>query len=161
MEEPNYDRLVPIFARMRDFLARAAPPGRLPGRQHISPAALREFLPFVNLVDVLRTGIGLRFRYRLVGTTQTAMLGREVTGRFVEDAVLAEFVDRVRSSMRTAVERKRAIYDRFSMPHPDRTEIDSECVYFPLAADGATIDMLLVLYHYPGNYALSGDPWAS
>jgi hypothetical protein len=161
MEEPNYDILAPIFARMRDFLARAAPPGRLPGRQHISPTELREFLPFISLVDVVRTGIVLRFRFRLVGTTQTEMAGREVTGRFIEDAVLADFVDRVNRNMRTVVERKQAVYDRFPMPHPNRTNIDTERLYFPLAADGVTVDMLLVLHRYPGSYELSGDPWAS
>ncbi len=160
MEEPDYDAISPIFARLRDFLARLAPPGRLSGRQHISATDLREFMPFINLVDVVRTGGELHFRYRLVGTAQTDMAGRETTGKFIEEAVLPEFIARVNRNMQTVVELKRPIYDRFPMPHPNRTFIDTERLYFPLAADGVNVDMLLVLHRYPGSYALSGDPWA-
>jgi hypothetical protein len=161
MEDPDYETLSPIFARLRDYLAQLVPGGQLPGRQHIDAPDLREFMPFINLVDVVRAEDGPRFRYRLVGTTQTDMAGRETTGRFIEEAVLPEFVERVNRNMREAVETRRPVYDRFPMPHPNRTFIDTERLYFPLAADGVNVDMLLVLHRYPGSYALSGDPWAS
>jgi hypothetical protein len=149
MEEPDYGTLAPLFARMRDYLARVAPHGRLPGRQHIDPIDLREVLALINLAEVVRESETLRFRFRLVGTMQTTMAGREITGKFIEDAVLPQFVDRIRTNMRAAVERKVAIYDRFEMPHPHRTFIDTERIYYPLAADGETVDMLLILNHYP------------
>ena len=73
---------------MRDYLAGVAPPGRLPGRQHIDPVDFPTLLPFVNLVDVEREqGEGeqgardagrMRFRYRLVGTINAARDGIEV-----------------------------------------------------------------------------------
>jgi hypothetical protein len=66
----------------------------------------------------------------------------------------------VNGNMRAVVAGKRAVYDRFPVPHPNRTSIDTERLYYPLATDGVTVDMLLVLHRYPGSYALSGDPWA-
>jgi hypothetical protein len=149
METPQYSSLSPMFARMRDYLARVAPPGKLPGRQHIDPTDLGEFLALINLADVVRVEGAVRFRFRLVGTRQTQMAGREITGKFIEEAVLPEFVDRIRSNMQMAVERKAAVYDRFAMPHPNRTFIETERIYFPLAADGETVDMLLILNNYP------------
>ena len=149
MRQPDYNALDPGFAWMRDYLAQAAPPGRLPGRRQIDPLRFGALMPKVNLVDVVRADGRLRFRFRLVGTVQTQMADREITGKFVEDAVLPAFVERILGNMRAAVERKAPVYDRFPMPHPGRGEIDSERVYFPLAADGETVDMLLILNHYP------------
>ena len=148
MKEPDYNALHSSFAWMRDYLASVAPPGKLPGRRHIDPPAFGSLLSTVNLVDVVRAGTGPRFRFRLVGTAQTRMADREITGKFVEDAVLPEYVERILCNMRAAVARKAPVYDRFPMPHPQRGEIDSERVYFPLAADGETVDMLLILNNY-------------
>lgn len=152
MQDPVYADLHPRFSWMRDYLDRVAPPGLLPGRQHIDPVALRTVLPFVNLVDVEREAAsGLRFRFRLVGTLQTTAAGREISGRYLEDAVDPTYLERIRANMTAATERRKAIYDRFNMPHPERDFIDSERIYFPLARDGVTVDMLLILNFYPDD----------
>jgi len=148
---PEYDKLHPCFLWVRDYLRRVAPENRLPGRQHIDPVDLRSVLSLINLAEVLHDGGRLRFRFRLVGTTQTTLAGREITGKFVEDAVLPELRDRIIANMRQASEGGLPVYDRFPMPHPGRKYIDTERIYFPLAADGETVDMLLILNGYPGN----------
>src|SRR3546814_4508000 len=91
---------------MRDYLSRVAPPGGLPGRQAVDPTVFKALLPFINLVDVIRRPDGLDFRFRLVGTLQTSVAGREITGRHVEEAVLPQFVDRIRANMMAAVEHR-------------------------------------------------------
>lgn len=154
MRSPDYASLHPRFAWMRDYLDRVASPGTLPGRQHIDPVALRAILPFINLVDVERAPDGrLRFRFRLVGTLQTTAAGREISGKYLDDAVDPKYVERIRTNMTTATEHRQAVYDRFNMPHPEREFIDSERVYFPLARDGVTVDMLLILNFYPDDEA--------
>ena len=149
MRKPNYAKLDAQFARMRDYLAGVAPPGKLPGRQHIDPLAIRALLSFTNLVDIERTDGKVRFRFRLIGTLQSTAAGREISGKYLEDAVLPEYLERIRSNMMAAVESREAVYDRFGMPHPGRDFIDTERVYFPLARDGETVDMLLILNAYP------------
>jgi hypothetical protein len=149
MQRPNYAKLDAQFTRMRDYLAGVAPPGKLPGRQHIDPLAIRALLSFTNLVDVERTDGGIRFRFRLIGTLQSTAAGREISGKYLEDAVLPEYLERIRSNMLAVVESREALYDRFGMPHPDRDFIDTERVYYPLARDGETVDMLLILNAYP------------
>ncbi|MBV8538687.1 MAG: PAS domain-containing protein [Alphaproteobacteria bacterium] len=155
MGTPDYPSLHPRYARVRDYLQKVAPPGRLPGRSHVDPGALRDLLPLINLVDVIRDKDRLRFRFRLVGTEQTEKAAREITGKFVEDAVVPEFVDRILANMRTVVAEKAPVYDRFPMPHPEREFIDSERIYFPLATDGEMVDMILIVNGYPDGV---GDP---
>jgi hypothetical protein len=149
MQRPDYAKLDPKFMRMRDYLAGVAPQGKLPGRQHIDPLAIRPMLSFTNLVDVEHIDDRLRFRFRLIGTLQSSVAGREISGQYLEDAVLPEYLDRIRANMTAAVESGEAVYDRFGMPHPGRDFIDTERVYFPLARDGETVDMLLILNGYP------------
>src|SRR5690349_18000286 len=110
-EIPDFDALDPRFAEVRDYLRRVAPAGKLPGRQHVSPADLGpNTLPYINIAEVVRGETGLRFRFRLVGTHQTVAAAREITGRFVEDAVLPEFVQRINANMRRVVESRASLY---------------------------------------------------
>lgn len=157
MRLPDYPVLHPRFRWMRDYLVRVAPAGGLPGRQDIDPSVFKALLPFINLVDVIRRPDGLDFRFRLVGTLQTTVAGREITGQRLGDAVLPQFVDRIRANMTAAVENRSAVYDRFPMPHPGRDFIDTERIYYPLASNGSDIDMLLILNGYPEDEERQSD----
>lgn len=136
------------FLDMQDYLDSVAPPGRLPGRQHIDPLDFRGVISLVNLMDVDRSGRMPRFRYRLVGEMQTRNVGRELTGLYLEEAVVPELLQRVHANMSKACSTRHAVFDSFSMPHPDRHFIVAQRMYYPLAADGETVDMLLVLHGY-------------
>lgn len=149
--------LRPQFVRMYNYLSSVAPAGSLAGRQHIDPLDFPDLLTFINLVDVEYGEEAPQFRFRLVGTTQTIMAKRDISGLYVEDAVLPSFAERIISNLRRVVASSSPLYDRFSMPHPNREFIDSERVYFPLAGDGKQIDMILILNGY---YGVSGlDPF--
>jgi hypothetical protein len=55
----------------------------MPRRLDIDPIDLRQMLPNIFLVDV--EGGGQRFRYRLVGTELTAIMGRELKGAYIDE----------------------------------------------------------------------------
>ncbi len=148
---PDYETLHPWFREVRDYLASIAAPGKIAARQELDPCWFRGNLRFVNLIDVIDGAEGPRFRFRLVGTRQTDIARREITGLFVEDAVLPAYVDRILTNMRAVMRTRAPVYDRFPMPHPDREFIDSERVYFPLASDGEHVDMILIACNYPGS----------
>lgn len=141
-------QLHPRFREMIAYLDRVAPAGAIPGRQHIDPLNFPKMLPLINLVDVERGEELCRFRFRLVGTVQTEMAGRDITGLRVEDAVLPELAGRIVANMQRVVATSKPVYDRFPMPHPNRQFINSERMYFPLAQDGKRVDMLLILNGY-------------
>lgn len=140
--------LHPRFLDMLRYLQSVAPEGKLPGRQHIDPLDFRQVISLVNLVDVERAAGGVRFRYRLVGETQTRHAGRETTGLLLEDALLPELLPRVRANMNKVLAVRQPVFDSFPMPHPDRQFIIAQRMYYPLAHDGQTIDMLLTLHGY-------------
>ncbi len=148
LEPADFEALTPRFKEVQDYLAAKARPGLLPRRSDFDPVDLSHLLGFFNLASVIRGGARLRFRFDLVGTKQCAVSGRDVTGRFVEDAVIAEAVEMVNHNFTLAVETRKPVYSRFNMPQPGFDFIDSERVYYPLAEDGVEVDRFLILYHY-------------
>lgn len=138
----------PRFTEMIRYLLSVAPEGLLPGRQHIDPCDFPHVLTLVNLVDVERDDGAVRFRFRLLGEMQTKNAGRDITGLVVEDAVVPALVPRISGNMRRVLATRLPVYDSFPMPHPDRQFIDSQRMYYPLAADGRMINMLLILNGY-------------
>ncbi len=150
-----FESLHPRFAWMRDYLESLAPAGKLPSRRQLDPLDLRALLPFIVLVDVHRSGSGSgserEFRYRLMGSRHVEAIGHNFTGVTVQDASAPAYLERVLSNMNFVVDTAKAFYDRFPMPFRDREFMDSERVYFPLADDGETVDVILVLNGYPNN----------
>ncbi len=148
LQPTDFETLTPRFKEVQDYLAAKARPDLLPRRSDFDPIDFPHLLGFFNLASVDRGGARLRFRFDLVGTKQTAVSGRDVTGRFVEDAVVAEAVEMVNHNFTLAVEARKPVYSRFNMPQPGYDFIDSERVYYPLAEDGVEVDRFLILFHY-------------
>ncbi|HXZ02963.1 MAG TPA: PAS domain-containing protein [Stellaceae bacterium] len=126
--------------------------GGLPGRQHVDPTAMpRSLLPFVWLCDVQRAP--LRFRYRLLGTEQVRVLGRDHTGRWIDDVFPAFLGSAAYAQYVAAAERGVAGYRRgdtlIILPKDYRS---MERLLLPLARDGKTVDMLLAIsvFHKAG-----------
>jgi len=120
------------------------PAAGLPGRQHVEPGDLTRVLPSLWLLDVQREPF--RLRYRLVGTRITELVGRELTGQWLDEAhphSLEEpgfFVNFL-----AVVERHQPSW-RKSKPTlylHDRDFTTIERLLLPLARDGATVDMIM------------------
>jgi len=122
--------------------------GGLPSRQDIDPIDIpRDALPFVLLVDVVRAGQGLRFRFRMVGTGIVAVEGEE-TGHYLEDIVDQTRLAQIRPHYVDCVSRK--VWVRHHSLHsPAGDRVDSDALLLPLSADGTDVDMLFGLTTYP------------
>jgi len=89
----------------------------------------------------------LRHRYRLVGTAEVGTLGREVTGKWLDD-VHPEFKDdplltaRDRSIAETGQPTWRRDPVRWTHDHLHR--LVENCLV-PLASDGQTVDIILAI----------------
>jgi hypothetical protein len=136
----------PKLQRMYRYWQKARPaPDLLPGRQHIDPLDIPDLLPGIWLLDVLREPI--RLRYRLVGTRIVEAIGREVTGQWLEEAhphvlTIPGYAERYRTVVTSGVPSHRR-GQAITWQHEDYREIEN--VLFPLAADGKTVDVLMVL----------------
>lgn len=114
---------------------------KLPARAALDPVDFAYALANVALVDVLRDP--LRFRFRLVGTEIVRRDGTDLTGKTVDDHPLPEYRALLRDSYGEVVasgEPAVFLRERLMDDKPRQYEV----LYLPLAADGVTIDMLLV-----------------
>jgi len=115
---------------------------RLPSKQAIDPAAFKEFLPFIMLVDVVRPGP--RFRYRLVGTGEVEYRGNNPTGRYLEEAFSGPDGDYCDGNYRYVSDHAKPLYDTTPEVTTKGNTVDSQVIFLPLGSDGKTVDTIMV-----------------
>lgn len=116
---------------------------RMPSRSDIDPAEMIPFLPSLMLVDVV--GDERRFVYRLAGTREVEVRGRDPTGKSVEEAFLGASVGPVLAryeAVRTSGEAHYVGPDQ-SQKVSDQFTIE-EILRLPLSEDGETVNMIMV-----------------
>jgi len=113
----------------------------MPSRANIDPAEMRPYLSLVMLIDVVRDP--RRFVYRLVGTMETEMRGRDPTGLSVSEASSGNPQDAVAFYEMITNNRLPALYVGEYTPRPDRL-IREQIIGLPLSDDGKSVNMILV-----------------
>jgi hypothetical protein len=154
-----FDTLDPRFARMRDHLVALGAGRRMPRRADLDPQAFADLLPYVNLIDVVLANDAVRFRFRLVGTAQSAAAQLDYVGRFVDDVVDRASHPRVLDDLTRTVATGLPQHGRYGMPFPGRGFIDSERVFYPLSEDGRMVDCILALHRYPDLPSTAAADW--
>ena len=135
----------PEFRRLHDYLAKKAPPGKLPGRQHVDPLDLPDLLPRIMLMDVVRdAGDRRRYRIRLMGSDVAALQGEDGTGKFIEEVVTGG--PEIIAAYDEIVQSRQPQYRHGHVMAVGRDFISYERIAFPLASDGENIDMLLFIF---------------
>jgi len=113
-----------------------------PSRADIVPEEIKRLLPFVLLLDVLDGG--RHFRFRLVGTD--AASGIDPTGKLLHEAAPeGVYRNHVCALFGRGAAGPGAMYSRASYAYDDAPGPRSiSRVFLPLAADGQTVDMLMI-----------------
>lgn len=128
----------------------------LPGRRDIDMVEIRpDALPDLFLLDVLRAGDRLRYRYRLIGTRMAELAGRDPTGEFVDGFIDPSRVAEMQAWLDRAVTDPAPWLYSAPIAFKNRDWKWSWRLAMPLAADGKTVDMLLL------HYTLGAEPPAS
>ena len=145
----------PEIRELIDYWRSIHPQSGLPGRRHFDPIDLPELLAQIWLIDVARAP--LRFRFRLVGTALVEFTGRDSTGKWL-DEVYPEFAESGLSQrLRRCVETAEPQFRRHSIATQARSsQIEAEQIYLPLAADGASVDMILAMTVFLDGSAADG-----
>lgn len=142
----------PRFRRLADYLAGKAPPGKLPGRQHIEPTEITDLLPWMMMVDVTAMPDGgLRYRIRLVGTEVVAIQGSDGTGKYVEEVLDKSEVAAILRGYDKVVRAREPEYRSGVVPTAGREHVPYRRIAFPLARNGEHVDMLLLIFANDGK----------
>ncbi len=120
----------------------------MPARSHIEPPGMRDFLANVFLVDVLRHPDfdRLSFRYRLAGTGMRQIMGVEIAGKSLADALPASAVEPFERAYAAVCRRRQPLQNNgTSFWDPVLGFMQVETVLLPLAEPGEAVSMLLGL----------------
>jgi len=155
------ERIVALLRYWRSIRPAGA---AFPGRQHFDPVAIPRLLPWLWLMDVQRAP--LRFRFRVMGTEQTAFIGDDPTGRWVDER-FPKLLDKLTYKHFVACAERGAMTYQCPLPvaHVDKRYMSSERICLPMARNGRDIDMVLAMsiFHptIEGNGAALPQPAAA
>jgi hypothetical protein len=130
------------LARLFDHWNAVRSGRRMPRRGDIDPAALRDVLPHIVMIDVEPNP--LRFRYRLVGTYVTGISGRNITGLYADAATFPQRLEEVVVPYRMVVEH-RAPVGKYGQARwvPNRPWVRLETLLLPLGGAGDDVEIIL------------------
>jgi hypothetical protein len=128
-----------------DYWERKRGSRRFPARADIDPLDFPYAMGWITLLEVERNPV--RFRFRLHGTQLLAKNKYDLTGKYLEDHPLPEFAAHCRRVWTEVVEREEPTHGFYDQVVDGRAR-KFEVLRLPLAADGETIDMLLVCTVY-------------
>jgi len=126
-----------MIQRMAGYLKRKRGSRPLPSRADIDPTEIRDFLPYVVLVDIQPDP--LRVYYRLVGTRIAEFYG-EFTGTWMHDRPISDAYRQIAENIyRTLIETKAPVYGITEMRTRSDSMVSYEWGYFPLSNDGIDV----------------------
>ncbi|RVU39113.1 PAS domain-containing protein [Hwanghaeella grinnelliae] len=118
--------------------------GRIPSRAHIDPVELgARVLPWIVILDVLRSGNDVDYRYRLIGTANVTLLGIDRTGARLSDNLDAADVAIIRKSFDDVVLTGKPVFTKAGLPHKQEFLVSVYRAFYPLAGDGVTVDKVI------------------
>ena len=113
----------------------------LPSRRDFAIEDLGPFLGSIALIDVEQEP--LRFRYRLIGTGITEMLGRDSTGKYIDQVYDKDFYPKAVGSYTYVLDHRRPVRAFGNMIHAHKGHIGFVALDAPLSTDGRVIDMII------------------
>ena len=111
-------------------------------KQSIDPVELRDILPHLFMIEA--NGTPPRFRIRLVGTGVTRLIGRDSTGRYVDEVVGEEKRQAAIAPYSAVITEGRPIAKRGPLVWLDsRNWIETEVLLLPVTRSGTGVDFIL------------------
>ncbi len=114
---------------------------RMPRRSDLDPADLTAYLPSILLVDVVQDD--RLYVYRLVGTREVSMRGKDPTGKPVMDNTFLDREQALRNYDQVVLSKAPHV-DATPTTSEDREWLDMETIFLPLSEDDNEVDKILV-----------------
>jgi hypothetical protein len=127
--------------KLRDYWLEKRKNRPFPSRADIDPIEFPDLLPRIVLVDV--THDPLRFQYRLIGTTITAISERDATGRFIDEELYGDRTENMLWAFQNCVSTNAPIAVREQVQFVKKERVVVEVIALPLGKTDTEIDMIL------------------
>lgn len=118
----------------------------MPARHDFDPLDMVPFLPGIALIDVVEDA--RCFVYRLLGTREVAMRGRDSTGKGVAEGFFASSAETALASYRDVIARRAPRFEQRRFITPDGRIGHEQTVILPLSNDGQAINMMIAYTHH-------------
>jgi hypothetical protein len=128
----------------------------MPSRGDIGIRDLKHVLPNVSFMDIVREG-PLRFRVRMMGSMMDQLVA-PITGRFIDEVVPPHFAQKWTAQWMPAIDGRRMRRAAGRVEFAGRRWYVAESLYAPLAEDGETPDILMVVAFYHATDTNDGAP---
>ncbi len=129
---------------IRDFWKALPRAGAAPARADCGMDALRPWLGWVSLIDAAPETEGYRFRWRLIGSRITAVLGRDVTGRHFDDLYEGQILADYTRLFSLSLARNAPVFLAGDVEYLDKKHVLFDSVHLPLVDKGPAPDMILL-----------------
>ncbi|MEH6524468.1 MAG: PAS domain-containing protein [Sneathiella sp.] len=127
---------------LRDYWLEKRRSREFPARADIDPVEFPKLLPQIALVDV--TYDPLRFRYRLIGTTITAISERDATGHYIDEDLYGERTENMLWAFKTCTDTKAPIAVREQVQFVKKERVVVEVLVLPMGKTDDRVDMVLL-----------------
>ncbi len=132
-----------LFHRLLEYWHGKRGARLMPSRADIDPLEMPEHLGWIMLTEVVRSSEAIRYRYRLIGSKITHLIGRDSTGKYWDELYAPELYDATTSALRWVVAHRRPLRILGTLKHLHRDWTEMESVDLPLSTDGETVNMIL------------------
>jgi len=129
----------------------------MPARSDFGIREMKTVLPQMSMMDIVRDGGRLRFRVRLMGSAMDELVA-PVTGRYIDEVVPPHFNAKWTEQWMPAIDGRRLRRAAGRVEYAERRWYVAESLYAPLAKDGETPDILMVVAFYHAIDKTDGAP---
>jgi hypothetical protein len=121
---------------------------KMPAPGDIDPLGFPpSILCHIALLDIVGQS-DIRFRWRLLGTHITTVIGRDMTGRYWDEIYPPSILARISVAPRQVMETLQPYLSVGSAIHVDKDYLHRESLHLPLSNDGEQVDRILVVMEF-------------
>ena len=132
----------PIYI-FNEYWSSIKPNGRLPSRRDLDPTEIPRIISWLFLVDIKGTDRKrFDFVFRLIGTSNANLVGKDVTGQRVTDAFEPAAARVIIGHYTKTVDTRKPTFWKTEVPTAERRYVRCFRGVFPLSSDGERVDML-------------------
>jgi hypothetical protein len=132
--DPRFDELLQYWNNIRGNRL-------MPARQDIDPLELIPHLTRLHLIDIENDPF--RLRYRMIGTSTTETLGRDMTGRYFDEVYPPHILVDALTAYTWMVGNKKPLRQFGNAIYADKEVYDFEILNLPLSSDGVRVNTVL------------------